>query len=76
MPKYEFDTGKNLTFLGLVFLILKYILPIIIGIVLIIIFFLVVQYLLSQIGLTVSTTEELFYALIMAGLIAILFIER
>jgi hypothetical protein len=76
MPKYEFETGEKLTFLGLVFLILKYLLPVIIGIFLIIVFFLAIKYLLSQIGLTVSTPEEIFYALIMAGLIAILLIVR
>jgi len=76
MPKYEFETGEKLTFLGLVFLILKYLLPVIIGIALIIIFLIAIKDLFSQIGLTVSTPEELFYALIMGGLIAILFIQR
>ena len=76
MTKYEFETGEKLTFLGLVFLILKYLLPVIIGIGLIIIFLWAIQYLFSEIGLTVSTPEELFDALIVGGLIAILFIQR
>ena len=76
MPKYEFETGEKLTFLGLIFLIFKYLIPVIVGILLILIALIAIEHLLAQLGITISSTEEGLYALIMAGLIVIVFINR
>ena len=72
---YSIDIGNNLTSLGFAFLALKYLLPLIIGIVLLVIFIYLIKWLFNYLGLQLNTPNQILLGLVGAGMIALLFLR-
>lgn len=71
---YNLDVGQNLTSLGFAFLFLKYVLPLIFGLIGFGLALWGLKKLLDYLGLDISSTQQTFLSLIFALLIVIAFI--
>jgi hypothetical protein len=76
MDSFTLDIGNNLTGLGFLYLIFKFILPIIIGIVLIGIAIIAGIFIFNRLSGSGLSRNEILLGIVGAGLIALLFIAR